>query len=105
MKFTDKLKAWNERRIFKKIERFAKKLCLTDDTFELACRITPQTPVSMYYTLRILEEMQKRYPHSFITNYPIRSYQMSDEEIEFLKACRHSCSDGDPLFVTMEVQQ
>ena len=105
MKFTDKLKAWNERRISKKIERFAKKFCLNDYTFDLACRITPQTPASMYYTLRILEEMQKRYPQSFITNYPIESYQMSDEEIELRKACRHSCCDGDPVFVTTEVQQ
>lgn len=105
MKFIDKLKAWNERRISKKIERFAKRYCLNDDTLKLACSVAPSTPASMYYTLRILEEMQKRYPQSFITNYPIESYQMSDEEAAFRKVCRHSCSDGDPLFVTMEVQE
>ena len=73
-----------------------------ENLLRLASSIAPKTPASMYYTLCILEEMRKRGELGFVTNYQSEGCQLTDEEVQLLKACRHKSSYGEPYFVDFQ---
>lgn len=106
MKLRDKIKVWNERRTAKKIDRFKQKLGLDEEALKLLSALPSPYNIRMLFDLQLLDEMQKRF-HGFncVTNYPIESYQASEEELEFRRLCSHPSCATDPFYVVQEEQR